>query len=111
MSLSDPIPQQARTELERLARRWQQLPLDRALAHVPAILELAQQYADAARRACTAQDLGAGEAGPDTLPDLGPASVIDQLTVTAYDLMSLDRAPDLSGTLADDLAALRRRIG
>ncbi|MDO5711306.1 MAG: hypothetical protein Q4P32_06155 [Micrococcales bacterium] len=90
------MPQQARTELERLARRWQQLPLDRALARVADVRELAQRYARAA-----------GE--QRALPALGPATVLDQLTVAAYDLAVAD--PGAADRLAVDLATLRRRIG
>lgn len=94
----DPVPTAARTELERLARRWQQLPLDRALAAVPAVRALAQDFADDA--APTAQ-------GDGRLPDLGPAVVMDQLVVTAYDLAQRGRGDDL----AQRLAQLRREIG
>lgn len=91
----DPVPLAARRELERLARRWQQLPLDRALQCVPAVRDLAQHFADRA----------GAPGGP--LPDLGPAVVIDQLVVTAYDLA----AAGGGGDVAQQLAALRRHIG
>lgn len=89
---SDPVPPAARTELERLARRWQQLPLDRALRCVPAVRALAQRYADA---------IGGGP-----LPDLGPAVALDQLVVTAYDLAAAGQ-PD---GLESDLTQLRRTL-
>lgn len=111
MTLCDPVPVAARTELERLARRWQQLPLDRALAHVPAVRALAQRYADLAGQR------SAHPAGPRPVdarqhrevPDLGPGSVIDQLTVTTYDLAATH--PGHAARLAEELADLRRRIG
>lgn len=92
--MHDPVPPQARTELERLARRWQQLPLDRALRCVPAVREVAQRFVN---------QTGAG----DRLPDLGPAVVIDQLVVAAYDLAVADGGDGM----ADRLAQLRRHIG
>jgi hypothetical protein len=65
-----PVPQDVSTELQRVVRRWQQLPLDRALPHVPAVRALLVDLAgdDATR-----------------LPDLGPAVVMDQLTVLVHD--------------------------
>ena len=70
MSPSSPVPQDVSTELQRVVRRWQQLPLDRALSRVPAVRALLLDLAgdDAAR-----------------LPDLGPAVVMDQLTVLVHD--------------------------
>ena len=101
MTFSDPVPQEARTELESLDRRWQQLPLDRALAHVPAVRALAQRYVDLAWSAH-----GRGEA--PQLPDLGPATVMDQLTVSVYDRVEADSE---QAGLVTDLAGLRRLIG
>lgn len=92
--MHDPVPPQARTELERLARRWQQLPLHRALRCAPAVREVAQGFAD---------EVGARQ----RLPDLGPAAIIDQLVVTAYDLA----AAGAGDGMAEQLAALRRRVG
>ena len=50
-----------------MVRRWQELPLDRALSCMPRVRLLLD-------------DLG-GRA----VPDLGPAAVMDQLTVLVYD--------------------------
>ena len=69
---ASPVPEGVADELQRLARRWHQLPLDQALARMP--------------RVRSTVDALAGLSGAtDTPPDLGPAVVIDQLTVTAYD--------------------------
>ena len=57
------IPDDVATELGRVVRRWQQLPLDRA-----------------AERVAGVHDLMADLAG-EPLPDLGPAVVMDQLRV------------------------------
>lgn len=65
------------TELERVVRRWQQLPLDRALPAVPAVAALVQELADAVADA---------EARPSVpVPDLGPAVLVDQLRVMVHD--------------------------
>ena len=53
------IPDDVATELGRVVRRWQQLPLDRA-----------------AERVAGVHDLMADLAG-EPLPDLGPAVVMD----------------------------------
>ena len=100
MSVPDPLPPAARTDLERLVRRWHELPSDRALAVVPEVIALAQRFADEAAR------LAGRSAVP--LPDLHPASVPDALTVTAYDLVRADPARADAVTAA--LAALRRRV-
>ncbi|WP_068430636.1 hypothetical protein [Piscicoccus intestinalis] len=92
--MTDPVPPAARRELERLARRWQQLPLDRALQCVPAVREVAQRFADTGPH-------------PGELPDLGPAVLLDQLTVTAYDLAASGKAD----ILEPELTRLRRDVG
>lgn len=87
------------TELERVARRWQQLPLDHALAHVPAVRALVQQLAD---------EVAAAQGLPATpVPDLGPVVLIDQLRVMVHDHASagLDPVP-----LAGRLTGLRRSL-
>lgn len=78
MSGPDACAQEAvRTELERVARRWQQLPLGHALAAVPGLLALVRQLAD---------EVAAATGMPSApVPDLGPAVVVDQLRVMAYD--------------------------
>jgi len=102
--MSDPDPRAAReeigTELGRVVRRWQQLPLDHALSVSPQVRELVQRLAD---RVATAEGM------PITpVPDLGPAVLMDQLRVMVYDHgeAGLDPVP-----LADELTALRRAIG
>ena len=67
----------ADTELERVALRWAQLPVDRALRAYPALRRLVQELADE-----TARVTGQPQ---ETVPDLGPAVVIDQLRVMVYD--------------------------
>lgn len=124
--MTDPVPGPARAELKRLVARWHQLPVDQALHHVPGVRELAQQYADEAARARGLP--------PQALPDLGPSVVMDQLTVTVYDVYDVCEArarapqpqPGMTGmtgmtgmvddqaagdlAVAGDLAALRRQL-
>jgi hypothetical protein len=79
----------ADSELRRLVERWQQLPLDQALSRMPVVRPVVQALADAVADA---------ERRPHTeVPDLGPGTVMDQLTVMAYDAgqAGLDPGPDL----------------
>ncbi len=79
----------ADSELRRLVERWQQLPLDQALSRMPLIRPVVQRLADAVADA---------EGRPHTeVPDLGPGTVMDQLTVMVYDAgqAGLDPEPDL----------------
>jgi hypothetical protein len=81
------------TELHRLRRRWTELSVDRADQCAPAVRALAQELAELT------------VSGAPELPDLGLATLIDQLTVTAYD------ANAAGLPVAGRLAALRREIG
>lgn len=76
-----------------MVRRWQQLPLDHALSCVPQVRALLV-------------DLAAEDA--DLLPDLGPAALMDQLTVLVHDACAQGEADagELSARLRDLLAAL-----
>jgi hypothetical protein len=84
------VPQEVSVELQRVVRRWQQLPLDHALSCVPVVRRLLDDLA--------------APAGP--VPDLGPAVLMDQLTVLVYDACE-------SGThesLATRLGEVRRAL-
>ncbi len=104
--ISDLVPRAIRTELERLGERWQTLPLAQALAHAPALREVAQDCADHLPP-------------PDRAPteplvrDLGPACAYDQLSTLVYDLCG-HRASDAAGpwaaSLAEQIAALRSAL-
>ena len=85
------LPDDVGRELERVVRRWRELPADRALAASPAVREVVQDLADA-----TAGRL---------VPELGPAVLIDQLRVLVWDAASAG-VPEL----ADRLADLRRTL-
>ena len=59
-----------------MVRRWQQLPLDHALSGMPRVRLLLEELAGRA------------------VPDLGPAVVMDQLTVLVYDACQASRSGD-----------------
>jgi hypothetical protein len=86
-----------------VVRRWQQLPLDRALSRVAPVRALVDELAAAA-------------APGRAVPDLGPAALMDQLTVLVYDTCAATteggattRHTDPAG-LATRLADLRRAL-
>ena len=80
------IPDDVATELGRVVRRWQQLPLDRAAERVAGVHELMADLAG------------------EPLPDLGPAVVMDQLRVVVFDACRVEGGPP---HLAEQLASLR----
>jgi hypothetical protein len=88
-------------ELTRLVRRWHELPLDQALSYAGQVRALAQHLAD------RVADLSGRSRQP--LPDLGPAVVMDQLSVMVYDALEAG-LPELGEPLAESLAALRRTL-
>ena len=81
-----------------MVERWHQLPLDRALRYAGPVRELVQRLADEVAEA--------GGRDPWPVPDLGPAAVMDQLTVMVYDAVE----SGVGATLAEDLAGLRRSL-
>lgn len=87
------------TEVERVARRWQQLPLDHALSAYPQVLALVQGVAE--------EVAVARGWPPRPVPDLGPAVLMDQLQVMVFDHAEagLDPTP-----LADAMTHLRRAL-
>lgn len=121
----DPVPADARVELERLGARWRTLPLPQALRHAPALRALAGEFAaECVPDATVAEPRGAaasgtpGAAPPRTaaaasIPDLGPAAAYDQLAALTFEvarrLEAADARESLAG-LADRLARLRRSI-
>ncbi|MDQ1536737.1 MAG: hypothetical protein QOE58_1130 [Actinomycetota bacterium] len=91
----------------RVVERWHQLPLDHALSYVPQVRALVQYLADQVAQATGIQ--------PQEIPDLGPATLMDQLTVLVYDASAARaRAAGVSATrlpaLSEDLATLRREL-
>ena len=87
-----------------MVERWHQLPLDHALSRVPAVRVLVQALAD---RAAGARGLTGPAAEP--VPDLGPAAVMDQLSVMVFDLFRADPDAD-PGAVAVALAGIRRSL-
>lgn len=90
MSRPSPVPDGVAGELQRLVRRWHELPLDRALPHVPAVREVVERLAG------------------EPVPDLGPAVLLDQLRVTAYDACRDGTLPPAEVEAV--LAGLRHRL-
>lgn len=87
------------TELERVVRRWQQLPLDRALLAYPGVRVVVQLLAD--------DTAGVTGRTLTPVPDLGPAAVMDQLRVMVHDWRRAGLAED---ELGERLTALRRQL-
>lgn len=100
-SASDPVPQGVRVECKRLAERWSQLPLDRALRHVGTLHSYAVELAlgDATHRGLVESDQPLGEARPEL--------VIDQVTAVLHDAYAAGSAPDDTKTR---LVELRRQL-
>jgi hypothetical protein len=95
-SSHDVVPPEARLELDRIRRRWAELPLERADAGRPVLRGLLARLAERSAD-------GAGH----EVPDLGPAVAVDQLAVLVWDAYAVGRGhgiPEL-------LAALRRDLG
>ena len=74
-----------------MVRRWQQLPLDHALSSAPVVRRLLDDLAAPAGQ----------------VPDLGPAVLMDQLTVLVYDAC---QSGSPSADLTARLTALRRQL-
>ena len=89
MPARSPVPQEVSAQLQRVVRRWQQLPLDHALLCVPSVRSLLVDLA--------------GDQAP-LLPDLGPAVLMDQLTVLVHDACAAADPP------VDDLASRLRGL-
>jgi hypothetical protein len=83
---SSPVPPEVGAELERVAQRWRQLPLDRALSYAGRVRALVQSLAD---EVAMTTGLPVSE-----VPDCGPATLMDQLRVMVYDVLQHD--PELN---------------
>jgi hypothetical protein len=81
-----------------VVERWGQLPLGRALLYSGRVRALVQSLADG-----VAEANGVAAAA---VPDCGPATLMDQLTVMVHDAS----AAALTSTLVADLARLRREL-
>jgi len=95
-----------------VVQRWRQLPLDRALSYAGRVRALVQSLAD---------EVAAATGVPaSVVPDCGPATLMDQLSVMVYDASAAaasgaattSKPPSTAVTtsLAQDLASLRREL-
>lgn len=99
--VGSPIPQEVSDELRRVVERWHQLPLDHALSRMPSVRVLVQALADR---------VAGSRGGPSRqVPDLGPAVVMDQLTVMVFDLFEAQPGTE-PASVADELAGIRRSL-
>ena len=91
-----------------MVERWRLLPLDHALSSAGRVRALVQSLADGVAEA--------NGVAASAVPDLGPATLMDQLTVLVHDASaaaSRSTAVTLTAvtsTLAEDLASLRREL-
>ncbi|MEO5745926.1 MAG: hypothetical protein ABIQ53_15230 [Terracoccus sp.] len=98
---SSPIPREVSDELGRVVARWHQLPRGRALSGVPAVRELVQSLADEVAR-CWGDSLA-------PLPDLGPATLMNQLEVMVFDLFT--GQPETNpAVVTEQLSGIRRAL-
>ena len=114
----DVVAPEARTELDRIRRRWSELPLAQAERRMPLLRHL---LADLASRSIPPliapqppEELVSGRpavAGSQSVgvdvPDLGPAAVVDQLSVLVWDAYAQgngDGIPEILAGLRRDLA-------
>jgi hypothetical protein len=87
-----------------VVERWRQLPLDHALSYAGRVRALVQSLADAV---ATGDGMADGvSASVPAVPDLGPATLMDQLAVMVHDASAAAATP----TLAEDLASLRAEL-
>jgi len=99
--MGSPVPQEVLEELQRVVGRWHQLPLDHAFSRMPHVRLVVQQLAALGAR------LGGRPAQP--VPELGPAAVMNQLTVMVHDVFAAQPDAD-PAPVADALVALRRSL-
>ena len=110
----DVVAPEARLELDRIRRRWGELPLDRAEARMPSLRRLLADLAPRSTRLLAEKPPAGGDSDPvevadpqSVVPDLGPAVVVDQLAVLVWDAYAAGRGhgiPEL-------LTAARRELG
>jgi len=111
---ADVVAPEARVELDRIRRRWAELPLDRAESRMPVLRRL---LADLAPRSFpliadhpprTAAERPAEVGDPQSVvPDLGPSVVVDQLSVLVWDAYATGRGDGIPGLLT----GARRELG
>jgi len=110
----DVVAPEARVELDRIRRRWAELPIDRAESRMPVLRRL---FADLTPRSFpliadhpprTAAERPAEVGDPQSVvPDLGPSVVVDQLSVLVWDAYATGRGDGIPGLLT----GARRELG
>ncbi len=112
---ADVVAPEARVELDRIRRRWGELPLERAEAGMPllrrVLADLAPRssrlLADDPREETVSAAADVGDPQSVAVPDLGPAVVVDQLTVLVWDAYATGRCDGIP----QQLATARRELG
>jgi len=111
---ADVVAPEARVELERIRRRWAELPLERAESRMPLLRHLLADLAARATRLIAKYpppETGRGpvEVGSSqgvAVPDLGPAVVVDQLAVLVWEAYAAGRGDGIP----ELLVAARRAL-
>ena len=106
---ADVVAPEARVELDRIRRRWAELPLERAEARMPLLRRLlADLTPRSSRQLRIPTGVRPGWCDPQpVVPDLGPAVVVDQLTVLVWDAYANGRGDGIP----ELLTAARRELG
>ena len=91
---ADVVAPEARVELDRIRRRWAELPLDRAESRMPVLRRLLA-------------DLTPRSHPQPVVPDLGPAVVVDQVAVLVWDAYAAGRGDGIPQLLT----GARRDLG
>ncbi len=102
-------------ELDRIRRRWAELPLEQAEARMPVLRHLLADLAPRSSRPIADHPRAGVDSGPAevpfphdvAVPDLGPAVVVDQLTVLVWDAYANGRGDGIPALLT----AARRELG
>ena len=110
----DVVAPEARVELDRIRRRWAELPLDRAESRMPVLRRLFADLtprsfpliADHPPRATAERPAEVGDP-QSVVPDLGPSVVVDQLSVLVWDAYATGRGDGIPGLLT----GARRELG
>jgi len=112
---ADVVAPEARVELDRIRRRWAELPVDRAEARMPVLRRLLADLAPRSSRLIANHPPRQGSEPPAEVgnsqgvgvPDLGPAVVVDQLTVLVWDAYAAGRGDGIRQLLTE----ARRELG
>jgi hypothetical protein len=111
----DVVAPDARVELDRIRRRWAELPLEQAEARMPLLRGLLADLAARTPRPIATSPPEQAHSGPAgvggsqevEVPDLGPAVVVDQLTVLVWDAYANERGDGIPALLT----RARRELG